>query len=103
MVTRTAPLQSLVNREYCGVPSETTLDLASTHSPFVETKGRKERDALYNADKFQRNTLLQATENDDFSNQNSRQFIVQDPSKWPFYTLTATQHIDPVHAVQPRR
>ena len=68
MVTRTAPLQSLVNGEYCGVPFEKTIDLPSTHSPFVETKERKEQDALYKENDFQKNNLLQATENDDFFN-----------------------------------
>ena len=57
------------------------LDLAFTHSPFVQTKGRKERDALYNGENFQKNTLLQATENVDFSNQNCRQLIVQESIK----------------------
>ena len=58
----------------------------------METKERKEQDALYNGNDFQKNNLLQATENDDFSNQNSRQFIVQDPSKLPLYTFKGTQH-----------
>ena len=92
MVPCMAPLQSLVNREYCGVSFEKTLDLPSTYSPFVETKERKEQDALYSGDNLQKNTLLQATENDDFSNQNSRQSIVQDPSTLPLYTFTGTQH-----------
>ena len=92
MVTCTAPLQSLVNREYRGVPFEKTIDPPSTHSPFVETKERKEQDALYKENDFQKNNLLQATENDDFFNRNSLQLIVQDSSKLPLYTFTGTQH-----------
>ena len=65
MVTCTAPLQSLVNREYRGIPFEKTIDPPSTHSPFVETKERKEQDTLYKENHFQKNTLLQAIENDD--------------------------------------
>ena len=82
----------LANRGCCWVQSEKTMDLAFTHSPFMETMGRKERHAPSNGDSFQKNTLLQATENVDFSNQNSRQLIVQDPSKWPLYIFTGTQH-----------
>ena len=58
----------------------------------METMEHKEQDAAYNGNDFQKNNILQATENDDFSNQNSRQFIVQDPSKLPLYTFTGTQH-----------
>ena len=57
MVTRTAPLQSLVNREYCGVPFEKTIDPPSTHSPFLETEERKEQDTLYKENDFQKNNL----------------------------------------------
>ena len=92
MVTCTAPLQSLVNREYRGIPFEKTIDPPSTHSPFVETKERKEQDALYKENHFQKNTLLQAIENDDFFNRNGLQLIVQDSSKLPLYTFTGTQH-----------
>ena len=56
------------------------MDLAFTHTPLVETKGRKERDALYNGDNFQRNTLPQTNENDNFSNQTAinSSFKIQD-------------------------
>ena len=67
------------------------MDLAFTHSPFMETKRGNDRDALYNGDNFQRNTLPQANENDDFSNQNRHKFFVQGPSKLPLYTFTGTQ------------
>ena len=92
MATCTAPSQNLVNTEYCGVSFEKTLNQTSTHNPFMETKEHKEQDAAYNGNDFQKNNILQATENDDFSNQNSRQLIVQDPSKLPLYTFTGTQH-----------
>ena len=58
----------------------------------METMGREKLHALSNGDILQKNTLLRATENVDFSNQNSRQLIVHDPSKWPLYIFTGTQH-----------
>ena len=86
MVTYRAPLGRLANREYCWDQFKKTLDLASTPSPFMETMGREKLHALSNGDILQKNTLLRATENDGFSNQNSCQLIVQDPSKLPLYT-----------------
>ena len=92
MVTYRAPLGRLANREYCWDQFKKTLDLASTPSPFMETMGREKLHALSNGDILQKNTLLRATENVDFSNQNSCQLIVHDPSKWPLYIFTGTQH-----------
>ena len=92
MVTCMAPPRRLAKREYCGDQFKKTLDLASTHSPLVETKGRKELRALSNGDSSQKNTLLQTIENVDFSNKNSRQLTVQDQPKWQLYIFTGTQH-----------
>jgi len=92
MVTCMAPPRRLAKREYCGDQFKKTLDLASTPSAFMETKGREELRALSNGNSSQKNTLLQTIENVDFSNKNSRQLTVQDQPKWQLYIFTGTQH-----------